>query len=37
VAIGCDALQGYFTGPPQPAPLSHRYEIGESWFTSLGR
>jgi EAL domain-containing protein (putative c-di-GMP-specific phosphodiesterase class I)/DNA-binding NarL/FixJ family response regulator len=28
-ALGCDAIQGFFTGPAQPAPQTHRYDVIE--------
>jgi EAL domain-containing protein (putative c-di-GMP-specific phosphodiesterase class I)/DNA-binding NarL/FixJ family response regulator len=34
--MGCDAIQGFFTGPPQPAPATHRHDIGERGGTSVG-
>ena len=25
--IGCDGIQGYYVGAPEPAPLVHRYDV----------
>ncbi len=27
--MGCDGIQGYFTGAPEPAPLLHRYAVAD--------